>query len=208
MPDSAGARDVLQRPTEGRISSHFGWRTIRGVANFHSGNDYRARRGAPVNASAPGTVISVGMINRYGIAIVLRHEATPAPLYTLYGHLERALVPEGAIVNAGQQIATVGDTAGTRDDPNARTEAPHLHHELLTRWPPRGIDQDRIDPAPYLTPYERDATATTRAAVGSGAILLLAGLYWYTRRSKKTRRPGVHPAAAGPTDASGSQWPA
>lgn len=198
----------MQRPVNAPISSPYGWRTIRGNTNFHSGVDFARRniRGEPVNAASSGTVISVGMINRYGTAIVVRHEAQPSPLFTLYGHLDAAHVTEGEIVSEGQQIAAVGNTAGTRDDPTATTEHPHTHFELLTRWPPRGIDLDRIDPTPYLTPYERDTTATTRAGLSAGVFLLLGAAYWYARRDKKKRRPGAHPAAAGPTDAAAGQW--
>ena len=207
-PGSVGARDV-QRPTDAPISSPYGWRTIRGNRNFHSGIDFARRNiaGAPVNAAAAGSVVSVGLINRYGTAIVLRHEATPAPLFTLYGHLDRVWVAPGETVREGQQIATVGNTAGTREDPTATTDRPHLHHEMLTRWPPRGIDLDRIDPTPYLAPYTRDASvielSPTAAGLSVGGFLALGLLYWYSTRGKKTRRSGYYPAAAGPTDAAG-----
>lgn len=201
----------MQRPTDAPISSAWGWRTVQGSRNFHSGIDFARRdiEGAPVSASAAGTVIGVyppPELQRYGLAIVIKHDATPAPLYTLYAHLQSAHVSEGERVQEGQTIATVGDTAGTRENPDARTGRPHLHFEFLTKWPPTGIDLDRIDPTPYLTPYEGAALERhARAGIGGGLLLLGAALWYLRNRQEKRRRQGVHPADARPTDATGGR---
>jgi murein DD-endopeptidase MepM/ murein hydrolase activator NlpD len=182
----------MMRPTSAALSSAFGWRRIDGRDDYHSGNDYAAPYGSPTYASADGEVIFVGPMNRYGLTVVLRHNASPAPLFTLHGHLSRSLVQEGEIVSQGQEIAKTGDSAGTREDPTARVRRAHLHHELLTRWPPRGIDLDRIDPQPYFTTTPVAAPTrhapSTAVGVSSSALLLAAALYWYTQKKAPARR--------------------
>lgn len=203
----------MLRPAAAPVSSPYGWRTIAGRRNFHSGQDYGAGAGAPVYASAAGTVIDVyppGRLARYGLAIVIKHSGAPRPLYSLYAHLASAAVTKGQAINGGQQIGTVGDTAGTREDPNARTQRAHLHFELLDRWPPRGIDLDRIDPTPYLDRAQADARpeagSRTATAGGFGALLLIGVAWWYLSTRKRKRRPGLTPAGAGTTDTTGAQW--
>ena len=198
----------MHRPTAAPLTSAFGWRRLNNRDDFHSGNDYATPYGSPVDASASGTVIAVGPINRYGLAVVVRHEATPAPLFTLYGHLSAALVTKGQIVQEGETIAESGDSAGSREDPNARTTRPHLHHELLTQWPPRGVDLDRIDPQPYITsapaPTPRRSAIARSTTAGGGALLMLLAAYWYTTKRKRrsvTKRPALDP----PTQP-GNRW--
>lgn len=194
-------------PIVARVSSPFGWRTIAGRSDYHSGTDYYAPIGTPVHAVAAGRVVDVwepGELARYGRTIVLRHPATPAPLYSLSAHLQSAQVRKGDQVTAGQVIATSGNTAGTRDEPHATIAHAHLHHELLTRWPPRGIDLDRIDPAPYLTQRpvngQLPAPRTSSSAIGGAAFVALAAALWYSGRDKKMRRPvTTRPALDPPT---------
>jgi murein DD-endopeptidase MepM/ murein hydrolase activator NlpD len=188
-------------PVRARIGSRYGWRRLRGRDDLHTGIDFAAPAGELVRAAATGTVRLVaapGEWQSYGRIVVLEHPGNPAPLYTLYAHLQSSAVQRGELVQAGQPIATVGDTAGTRADPDARTSAPHLHFELLTAWPPSGIDRDRIDPTPYLNaqPGELDwrelAPAAARGAGWALAAILLA-LAW----SRRNRSAGeVSPAGA------------
>jgi murein DD-endopeptidase MepM/ murein hydrolase activator NlpD len=83
-----------------------------------------------------------GELEGYGNVVVLEHGD-----YSLYAHLARLDVAQGEIVHAGQQIGTVGRTAGTRANPAAvfSSSGAHLHLEFLDRWPPRGRDLDRLD---------------------------------------------------------------
>lgn len=147
----------------GYVGDAFGWRTRPHGPDLHTGIDIGAPRGWPVLAVLPGVVRAVhstGELDRYGNAIVLEHGPglTGAPLFSLYAHLEaRPALVVGQTVNAGQLIGALGDTAGrsargarVRDD--ARTVGPHLHFEMLSRWPARGLDLDRLDPAPILLP--------------------------------------------------------
>lgn len=139
-------------PVAGRVTSPYGWRWLNGRSDLHTGVDIGAPEGTPVYAMLPGVAVVVaptGRLSGYGNAVVLQH----APeLFTLYAHLARLQVAQGAHVAGGEQIGTVGRTAGTREDPGrvfAQSGA-HLHMEFLRAWPPAGRDLDRLDPAPIL----------------------------------------------------------
>lgn len=193
------------RPTSAALTSAFGWRRIDGREDFHSGNDYATPYGSPAYASAAGSVAFVGPLNRYGLTVVLKHPATPAPLFTLYGHLSRSLVAKGDRVDEGQEIAKTGDSAGTREDPNARVRRAHLHHEMLTRWPPTGIDQDRIDPAPYLNTAAPELTRAAHRGASTGVLLALGVAAWYYSKKKRRHAPYKRPAQDPPT-VPGVRW--
>jgi murein DD-endopeptidase MepM/ murein hydrolase activator NlpD len=109
-----------------------------GSTNFgdlpiHTGVDLGAARHTPVLAAGAGEVVWVGyglyrgvedLSDPYGLAIALRHDFgyELQSLYTVYAHLQSALVWPGQRVAAGEQIGTVGDTG--------RASAPHLHFEV------------------------------------------------------------------------------
>lgn len=210
----------MQSPIAAVVRSPFGWRRIEGRSDLHTGQDYPAPIGTHVHAASAGVVQRVyapAELANYGLTVILKHPATPAPLWSLYAHLSAAHVEQGQAVAEGQHIADVGNSAGNRAEPSKRTRAPHLHFELLTRWPPRGLDQDRIDPAPYLTPSSSprstpsspsEWTTPARASAGAGALLAFLALVWYYTKTNKKRRPSLHsPAQDHPTQP-GDQWPA
>jgi murein DD-endopeptidase MepM/ murein hydrolase activator NlpD len=82
----------------------------------HSGVDFGVERGTPVVASNRGRVALVGDFFFAGRLVVLDHGLG---LYTLYFHLDRIDVPEGAMLERGEQIGVVGATG--------RATGPHLH---------------------------------------------------------------------------------
>ncbi|MDR2152418.1 MAG: peptidoglycan DD-metalloendopeptidase family protein [Helicobacteraceae bacterium] len=105
-------------------TSDFGWRTHplrRAQREFHTGIDLRARVGTPVYAAADGVVKltrqnpTVG----YGNLITLSHAFG---FESLYAHLDRILVQQGAFVKKGQIIAHSGNTG--------YSNGPHLHYEV------------------------------------------------------------------------------
>ena len=98
----------------------------------HSGVDFGAERGAPVVAANRGRVALVGDFFFAGRLVVLDHGLG---LYTLYFHLDRADVPEGAVVERGEQIGAVGATG--------RATGPHLH------WGAQ-LGLSRVDPLTLL----------------------------------------------------------
>jgi murein DD-endopeptidase MepM/ murein hydrolase activator NlpD len=104
----------------------------------HGGADYAAPRGTPIVAANAGRVALVGDFFFPGRTVVVDHGLG---LYTLYFHLERAVVEEDAVVGRGQIIGTVGATG--------RATGPHLHFGVQ-------VGAARVDPAVLLKLAFRD----------------------------------------------------
>ena len=84
--------------------------------------DFGGPIGSPILAAAAGEVIvsrSSGWNGGYGNYVVIRHTNG---VQTLYSHNNTNLVGVGEFVEAGQQIATMGNTG--------RSTGPHLHFEV------------------------------------------------------------------------------
>ncbi len=123
-------------PVQGVMSSRFGMRKhpILKTTRLHAGLDWAAPVGTPVRAAAAGKVIRAGDADGYGNLVVLAH---PDGFETRYAHLDSFAdgMAEGAIIQAGQEIGTVGMTG--------LSTGPHLHFELRRDGAP-------IDPLPFL----------------------------------------------------------
>ncbi len=88
----------------------------------YNGVDLASSIGTPVMASASGDVIiskSSGWNGGYGQYIVIQHGNNTQ---TLYGHLSRNIVSEGAHVVQGQVIGYMGSTGNST--------GPHVHFEI------------------------------------------------------------------------------
>lgn len=97
----------LQWPVRGEILRRFG---PVGMGERNNGINIGAAAGEPVNAAAGGRVAYVGDdIVGQGLTVLIVHRGG---WRTVYGHLGSATVQDGADVRAGQQIGTVGLTAG------------------------------------------------------------------------------------------------
>jgi murein DD-endopeptidase MepM/ murein hydrolase activator NlpD len=109
-------------PAHGWLSSGYGRRAdpFTGDPDFHSGLDISTGRGAPVYATADGTVVSASSSGNYGNLVVVDHGFG---IVTRYAHLSRFTVKPGAKVSRGDLIGLVGATG--------RATAPHLHYEVL-----------------------------------------------------------------------------
>ena len=104
-------------------------RIINGTPrNPHSGRDFAAERGTPVVASNRGRVALVGDFFFPGRFVALDHGLG---LYSLYMHLDRVDVAEGALVERGDIIGGVGSTG--------RATGPHLHWAMQ-------LGRTRLDP--------------------------------------------------------------
>jgi murein DD-endopeptidase MepM/ murein hydrolase activator NlpD len=116
----------------------WGWRfsEARGAWRMHTGLDLIVPEGTAVLALHAGRVQRVDEISGYGLTVLIDHGGGWS---SLYAHLRRASVAEGATVGAGQPIGEVGQSG------NAST--PHLHLELRQRQP-RGLVA--VDPTPLL----------------------------------------------------------
>ena len=109
-------------PTQGRLSSPFGWRWGR----MHEGIDIANLRGTPVYAADAGTVIYAARKSGYGNFIIIYHGDGRE---TCYGHLNDYAVGEGDTVEKGQLIGYMGNTG--------RSTGNHLHFEIRENGKPQ-----------------------------------------------------------------------
>jgi murein DD-endopeptidase MepM/ murein hydrolase activator NlpD len=91
----------------------------------HNGIDFRASVGTPIFAAEDGTVWAANDNGRlqYGKYVLVKHDNN---LATLYAHLSRQIVREGAIVKRGDLIGYAGATG--------YATGPHLHFSVY--WAP------------------------------------------------------------------------
>lgn len=122
------------KPTSGRISSPFGYRThpVTRSYTLHSGIDIAASSGTTVVASRNGKVVSAGYSGSYGNLIVISHGNG---IETAYAHLRSINVRVGDSVSQGQLIGKVGSTG--------RSTGPHLHFEVR-------INGTAVNPSKYI----------------------------------------------------------
>lgn len=113
--DAAALRPLFVRPVAGTLTSDFGprWGTT------HTGLDIANAIGTPVYAAADGTVLDSGPADGFGLWVRLQHDDGTT---TVYGHIDQTLVTVGQRVQAGEQIATVGN--------RGQSTGPHLHFEV------------------------------------------------------------------------------
>lgn len=130
----AEATGLLIWPTDGPITSPFGWRThpIFGTQRYHSGIDIGADYGDSVVAADGGIVIYADWMGGYGKAVIIDHGGG---ISTLYAHNSELVVSEGQRVRKGQQISLVGSTG--------YSTGPHLHFEVRQNGSP-------VNPMGYL----------------------------------------------------------
>lgn len=134
-------------PVSGPVSSGFGFRSdpFTGRGALHTGLDFPAGTGTPIQAAAGGVVRSAEHHPAYGLMVELDHGNA---LITRYAHASKLLVQAGDLVKRGQRIALVGSTG--------RSTGPHLHFEVMVE----GVHQN---PAKFLA-RSRAAQGTTVAA--------------------------------------------
>ncbi len=105
---------VFFAPLNGAISQNFD------ANSKHFAVDIVAKKGAPVKATADGTVIFSGWTTETGYVIILKHAKE---YISVYKHNGTLLKQQGDFVKSGEVIATVGSTGEL-------TTGPHLHFEL------------------------------------------------------------------------------
>jgi len=101
------------------------------LASVHRGLDYRAKPGTPVAAVNSGRVVLARPLYYEGNCVIIDHGLG---LMTLYMHLSKFKVREGATVKRGQIIALSGGTG--------RATGPHLH--LGLRWQGAYLDPAKL----------------------------------------------------------------
>ena len=109
--------DTFVMPTEGRVSSGYGWRWGR----MHYGVDYSGCNRDTSLSICDGVVryAKHGYNGGYGNLVVVRHFNG---LETYYAHHWSLLVDEGDTVSAGDGIGIIGSTG--------HSTGPHLHFEV------------------------------------------------------------------------------
>ncbi len=132
--ETASSTVTLDWPITGEVLRRFG---PTGMGSRNNGINIGGEAGAPVHTSAPGRVAYVGnTLPGQGLTVLVVHREG---WRTTYGHLGQATVDEGDEVRAGQQIGTVGTTAGDG--------RPSIHFEI---WRMRGDEPVAIDPLTQL----------------------------------------------------------
>ena len=121
-------------PVRGMLSSGFGVRNspFTDTPVFHHGLDIVARKGTPVLATAPGTVVKSAYEAPLGNVVIVDHGTG---YRSVYAHLSSRSVEEGAFVDRGEEMGKVGDTG--------RTTGPHLHYEVR-------VNGLQVNPARFL----------------------------------------------------------
>ncbi|RFU22109.1 M23 family metallopeptidase [Geodermatophilus marinus] len=116
---------------DGRVTSCYGprWGTM------HQGVDIAAPIGTPIYVPEGGVVLQAGPASGFGLAVYVQHADGQI---TLYGHVNQFFVSAGQVVEAGQQIAEVGN--------RGQSTGPHLHFEVHQG----GLYASRVNPAPWL----------------------------------------------------------
>lgn len=122
----------LQWPTQGRITSPFGYRSIFGGTSFHSGMDIANGYGTPIYAADSGVVTFAGYKGSYGNLIIIDHGNG---WETYYSHSATNDVVVGQGVTKGDYIASMGATG--------RATGKHCHFEVRIQGEP-------VNPANYL----------------------------------------------------------
>jgi murein DD-endopeptidase MepM/ murein hydrolase activator NlpD len=143
------------------LSSAFGSRRSLFTSDLepHVGLDLAAPIGTPILAPAPGTVTFAGAVEadrrsdwwRFGRLVVVRHGDQ---FLTLYGHCDQLAVRRGQRVQAGQRLATVGETGWAT--------APHLHYEIRRRRP--AGEWRAVDPLDYAFALAESEGSPRRSA--------------------------------------------
>ena len=154
---------VFAQPVEGaRLSSVFGRRThpVYGNVRMHTGVDFAAARGTPVQATAPGRVSFIGWRGGYGRVVEIAHGSDTM---TRYAHLNA--VPEG--MEQGQRVAA-GDVIG-RVGATGTATGPNLHYAVLVDGRPTDpLSDDRLAEA---AENETDDTAALLRLAEARALL-------------------------------------
>ncbi|MEM6521539.1 MAG: peptidoglycan DD-metalloendopeptidase family protein [Cyanobacteria bacterium P01_C01_bin.70] len=116
LPEAPNRFDGYMWPTQGVLTSGYGWRWGR----MHRGVDIAGPVGTPIYAAGAGVVVTSGWNSGgYGNMVDIRH---PDGSLTRYAHNSRLMVSPGQQVRQGQQIAEMGSTG--------YSTGPHLHFEI------------------------------------------------------------------------------
>lgn len=109
-------------PVSGCMNSPFGVKRLyngQPTGQYHGGVDQRSPAGRPIRAVTSGVVGMVRTYNLHGNVVGIDHGQG---LLTIYLHMSKIAVAEGAVVHPGDVIGYVGATG--------RATGPHLHWQV------------------------------------------------------------------------------
>ena len=112
-------QDPLAPPVDGCVTSPFGVKRLHNgkpTGEFHGGVDQRTPAGEPIRAIADGRIVFAKQFNVLGNAVGIDHGQG---LGSMYLHMSRLVVADGALVKKGDPLGYAGSTG--------RSTGPHLH---------------------------------------------------------------------------------
>jgi murein DD-endopeptidase MepM/ murein hydrolase activator NlpD len=125
-------------PTNGALTSSFGWRTDP-YRSFHNGLDIANAAWTKIRAARAGTVTEAGWCRGYGYCVRINHGEG---IVTIYGHLiARPPVRVGDRVAAGDVIGAMGSTYDASG--GGYSTGVHLHFTITVYGKP-------VDPMRFL----------------------------------------------------------
>lgn len=128
-------RDPLGPPVSGCVTSPFGVKRLHNgkpTGEYHGGVDQRTPEGEPIRAVAAGSVRFARSFQVLGNAVGIDHGQGLASMYL---HMSRLVVEEGAAVERGDILGYAGSTG--------RSTGPHLHWVLYVH----GVN---VNPAQWM----------------------------------------------------------
>ena len=134
LKNFSALKGLLNMPVKGKIISFFGPHRNKqlNVVNFESGIEIKADRGEPIHAVYAGRVLYAKWFKGYGNMIIIDHGNN---YYTIYAHAQELFAAQGDTVEAGEVVATVGDSGSMI--------GPSLHFEVRYHGKP-------VDPLEWI----------------------------------------------------------
>jgi murein DD-endopeptidase MepM/ murein hydrolase activator NlpD len=129
--------EPMQAPVAGCLTSPFGVKRLhngKATGDYHGGIDQRVPAGGPIHAIAGGTVKIVRQYNVHGGTVAIDHGQG---FESIYLHMSKFAVAEGATVQQGDVIGYAGSTG--------RSTGPHLHWSIYVNGIP-------VNPALWVHP--------------------------------------------------------
>jgi len=117
----------------------------------HLGVDIATAAGSPVYAAADGVVSKIWKDPMMGYSVAISHSGDSVTVYKNLANTLPEGIEEGAKIKAGQQIASVGESAMTEV-----AEEPHLHFEMT-------VGGLLVDPLEYYSKTELESLAVDKA---------------------------------------------
>jgi murein DD-endopeptidase MepM/ murein hydrolase activator NlpD len=125
--NTENVNQILFAPVNGNISQEYD------LGKRHYAIDIVATKGTPVKSVADGIVIFSEWTSETGFVIILEHKDGLLSVYKHNGSLNKS---QGDLIQAGEVIASVGNTGEL-------TTGPHLHFELWNNGSP-------VNPKDYI----------------------------------------------------------